>query len=325
MFEVLRFIEHGAHCRQSVDFVKGRLLADYLKESEWVDKSKVFRWFRQMAIQAEQYERSRGGTNYRYLNPYGVIVTEDEEILLLNMESEENEFVKRQMQKRAVRAHFVKPMYDLKKIGSTDADLFSFGKTMQFVLAYTETKLDLTKRETVRLTKVIEKCLAENHRKYQDFRQVLKELPIFDEKHKEKMSFLRKRIVIIVGTVLLAVGFLFFLQQVRNKDSGEEKTIEHVQKSIDKDEKKEEFEDVQKLDERMIEKYFNEQANPLQVVEKGKQLQSIILWKMAEAYETMNLHVEENEIYELLLKVESDNKKLEVIREKQTLLKSKIP
>ena len=41
MYEVLKFIEHGAHCRQSMDCVQGTILLDYMKENPTVEKTVV--------------------------------------------------------------------------------------------------------------------------------------------------------------------------------------------------------------------------------------------------------------------------------------------
>ena len=64
MYEVLRFIEHGTHCRQSMDCIRGNLLIRYLKERQGIGKSELFGWFRQLCVCVDQYHRcrSRGST-----------------------------------------------------------------------------------------------------------------------------------------------------------------------------------------------------------------------------------------------------------------------
>ena len=42
MYEVLRFIEHGTQCRQSVDCVEGSLLIYYLRDNPGVHKQMLF-------------------------------------------------------------------------------------------------------------------------------------------------------------------------------------------------------------------------------------------------------------------------------------------
>ena len=98
----------------------------------------LINWFRELAVSVDQYHRSHGRQNYRYLNPCSVIVSEDGRLFLLDTEAPDNEPVMKRMQKRAVRSHFVKPVYEIGIGRNNEADLFAYGKTIQFILAYSE-------------------------------------------------------------------------------------------------------------------------------------------------------------------------------------------
>ena len=87
MYEVLRFIEHGVHCRQSLDCIRGMLLIRYLQVEHRIGKKELFRWFRQLCVCVDQYHRCRKQREYRYLNPYSVVVSEDGELFLLDLEA----------------------------------------------------------------------------------------------------------------------------------------------------------------------------------------------------------------------------------------------
>ena len=78
MYEVLKFVEYGGYCRRSMDCVHGMLLIDRMKNEAVVDKAVLFGWFRKMAVCAEQYERCGEGQNYKYLNPYGIVLSDEE-------------------------------------------------------------------------------------------------------------------------------------------------------------------------------------------------------------------------------------------------------
>lgn len=67
-YEVFRFIDYGAQCRQSLDCVEGSLLIYYLKEYPRVEKRCLFDWFGQLCHLLEQYQRCKRGQPYRYLN-----------------------------------------------------------------------------------------------------------------------------------------------------------------------------------------------------------------------------------------------------------------
>lgn len=185
MYEVLRFIEHGGHCRQSIDCIRGTLLIRYLKDVPGIGKAELFGWFRQICVCIDQYHRCRNWKEYRYLNPYSLIVSEEGELLLLDLEAPENVSVMKQMQKRGVRNHFVKPVCEIKAGGEQKADLFAYGRTIQFILAYTDVIPALTRREEARLARIISRCMGESGRAYGDIACVLKDLPVVREKQGE--------------------------------------------------------------------------------------------------------------------------------------------
>lgn len=183
MYEVIRFIECGNRCHPAMDCISGQLLIYRVQQYPDMEKDKVLGWIRQLAEQLELYHRCKNNHPYRYLNPYSVLVTKDEEIVLLDMEAKSNEFVLRNMQKQAMRSHFVKPIVHMKENTRQTLDLYSFGKTVQFLLASINIRPALTKREEYRLVKIIEKCLGEHPKKqFHEVSQMKKELPVIKEK-----------------------------------------------------------------------------------------------------------------------------------------------
>lgn len=188
MYEVLKFIEHGTHCRRSLDCVQGTSLMQRLKECPHMDRKGMLAWFREIARCVDQYHRSGSGQNYRYLNPCSIVVTEDNRLMLLDLEAPDNAGVLKQMQTGAVRNHFVRPVCGLGITKNHEADLFAYGKTIQFMLAYTNVHPALTGWEEFRLERVIGRCTGETGKKYQDFAQVLKALPQIPRTVPEKMS-----------------------------------------------------------------------------------------------------------------------------------------
>lgn len=177
MYEVLKFIEHGAHCRQSMDCVRGTILLSYLRENPGMEKVTLIAWFRELAVCVDQYHRSHSRQNYRYLNPCSIVVSEEGTLFLLDTEAPDNEPVMKRMQSRAVRSHFVKPVYEIGVGKNNEADLFAYGRTIQFILAYAEIHPALSRREEKRLSRVIARCTGESGKRYEDLRQVLRDLP----------------------------------------------------------------------------------------------------------------------------------------------------
>jgi hypothetical protein len=200
-YEVLKFIEYDGKCRVAMDCVQGRLLVHRLNDRQGITKEIIFNWFALIAGELEKYHRCRKGQCYRYLNPYSVLVTEEEKILFLDLSAGSNGFVLKNMQKPAMREHFVKPVIHIRESTKMSPDFYGFGKTIQFILARTETYISLSKIEEYLLVGVIEKCLGENpKKKFDNLKQIQKELPKTHHKNYEKQ---RKKIILIILVVLL--------------------------------------------------------------------------------------------------------------------------
>ena len=115
---------------------------------------------------------------YRYLSPYSIIVTREEKLLLLDLSAQSNGFVMKKMQMPAVRAHFLMPAEMKRSNIAAGMDLYSLGKIFQFMLAYTTVVPQLTWKEEVMMSLVIQKCTGERGKKtYREFHQILRELP----------------------------------------------------------------------------------------------------------------------------------------------------
>lgn len=201
-YEVLRMIERDGQCHISMDCVEGTLLIYRVQKGDVIERNQLLGWMRQLVQQLDMFYRSGLAAQYRYLNPYSVLVTSDEQILLLDMEAASNEFVIRNMQKRAMRNHFLRPLMQMHDNSKLAADLYSLGKTIQFILASSSIRPSLTLLEEYRLALIIQKCLGEHPRKrYRDLAEILKELP------KEKNDGVRKIIPVkpIVTIVLVCV------------------------------------------------------------------------------------------------------------------------
>lgn len=223
MYEVLKFVEHGMRCRQGMDCVRGSMLLDYLRDSPDIDKSTFFMWIRDIAVSLDQYHRSHNRQNYRYLNPCSIIVSEEKEIFLLDIAAADNEAAMKRMQSRAVRNHFVKPLYELGVAKNNDADLFAYGRTIQFMIAYPDIRPALSRREVRCLSGVIRHCTGEKGRKYEEFRQVLRDLPSVPKQRKQPAErgcggSGRKRMSVIAAA---CAGICLFLG-IRGQETGNE-------------------------------------------------------------------------------------------------------
>lgn len=98
--------------------------------------------------------------------------------MLLNLEDPQNEFVMKNMQKRSMRHHFVRAVQTFGENSKIAVDLYGLGKTVQFLLACTESLPGFRFWEEYQLTRFIQKCLqTEEKKRYGNLKEALKDLP----------------------------------------------------------------------------------------------------------------------------------------------------
>lgn len=318
MYEVLKFIEHRTTCRRSLDCVQGVSLIRRMKTHPGMDRRGLLVWFREIARCVDQYHRSGSGQDYRYLNPYSIIVTEEDGLRLLDLEAPDNASVIKQMQTGAVRDHFVRPVYDLGISRNHEADLFAYGKTIQFMLAYTEVRPSLTRLEEMKLQRVISRCTGESGKRYSDFGQVLKALPQIPEAEFAKPQGKKQRLKRIAGGVGLGVAAclcLCVLLGVEKKSlvKAEEEAIYNAAKTEGEEEAKKEYEDKLRTlkEEQDIERTAWEAAG--QAAKAGETAADT-----AEQLRIQELEQELVTVYDRLLESETDPAKAEEIKKKKT-------
>lgn len=219
-----------------MDYVSGELLIYRLKRSPKIEKTLLFEWMRELLHQLEQFHRCRSNQSYRYVNPYSVLVTAEGKLLLLDLEAESNEFVLRNMQKRSMREHFVKPVIYIRENTKISLDLYGYAKTIQFILANVRVEPSLTPREENRLEKIIDKCLCKNSKKqYEDLKQIQRDLSSAQSRHWKNGKKIQKKWLLLPATAigLIAILFIIFTGTTRNE---EQKQVLQAQNENDKKE-----------------------------------------------------------------------------------------
>lgn len=319
MYEVFRFIDQGTRCRQSLDCVEGTLLAYYLRDNPEVEKAVLFEWFRQIGKSLEQFRRCRGGKGYRYLNPYSIIVTEEERICLLDLDSPENESVLKMMQHRAVRNHFLKQVPAQTTGGFGPVDLFGYGKTMQFMLAYTTLSPGLTRMEEIKLSRIIDRCIGNRKKGYDDVRKILKDLPEI-----RKTAVFQGRtfgLALLCSLILILGGFLLYSYVAVGRKNAEKTENGQKTDSILKEEDAQillpDKEAEQPEEQRLLEEYADDVSEGLEerllentsegnkeVLLLGQELERDTLRCLAAAYEREEKTEKAISAYGRLLEIE---------------------
>lgn len=164
-YEILKFVMHGDKCYMSTDIVKGKPLIVWLKYHAHITKEQFYEWARQIIADLDHFHRCRGNPCYQYVNPYSVIVGEDRKVYLLDLASKEQEDMMHLMQRRYVRENFLSPENQYYQKPEEKEDIYGFGKMIQYVLSSVELEPELKFLESVRIQKIITRCLDKQGKK----------------------------------------------------------------------------------------------------------------------------------------------------------------
>ena len=180
-YEVIRVIQQDSRCHIIMDYVEGEILGEYILRYPYIEKKQLFAWFFQLLKQLEQLEKVNGISDYRFLTPFYIVLKADQTIALLNLKAGVNQKCVEGMTTYSLMNRFYPP-------NGTYNDIYSFGKTMQFLLAKTNLTPKLTWCEELGLQNIISKCLTEKSKKqYQSFHDIAKEFPIHKKKQGKKL------------------------------------------------------------------------------------------------------------------------------------------
>lgn len=173
-YDILRMIETGSRCYEVMDYKRGKLMFYYIKQYPNISKRQLFQWIHELIKQLDQYYLCRANPYYRYLSPYSILVLENQKLALLDLKVKENlEFVSNVQLNKLQQCFILKEQFNKSKIQS---DIYSLGKTLQYILAKTIVDPKLSKREEIQLTKIIEKCTSVDSKyRFQNIRQILNE------------------------------------------------------------------------------------------------------------------------------------------------------
>ena len=99
-YDVLRLIEHNRICYVSSDNVRGAPLVYWIKYHPYLEKEQMIYWIYIIIQQLAQIHKCRGNPCYQYVNPYSIIVTEDQKLCFLDIGADSNKERIRLMQRR---------------------------------------------------------------------------------------------------------------------------------------------------------------------------------------------------------------------------------
>ena len=227
-YDVLRLIEHSESCYVSSEYVRGRTLIRYIREEKEIEKEQLFAWMRKMAGTLACVHKCRGAPCYQYVNPYSMIIAEDEELYFLDLKAASNQEMLIRMQKRTIREHFLPEEEAYYQRASVTLDLYGLARTYQYLLAETEVLPDLNKKEILKLEKIISRCLNRQSKKAcQSAQEIKRMIPSYkneEEKERSKGKYFRKWLYIAAAVVVIILGRSIFAGNSHSTNSYSEKS-----------------------------------------------------------------------------------------------------
>ena len=204
-YEILKFVMHGDKCYMSTDIVKGKPLIVWLKYHAHITKEQFYEWARQIIADLDHFHRCRGNPCYQYVNPYSVIVGEDRKVYLLDLASKEQEDMMHLMQRRYVRENFLSPENQYYQKSEEKEDIYGFGKMIQYVLSSVELEPELKSLESVRIQKIITRCLDKQGKKrYQKLSDLSGQFSLSEKRNGSKKIMYVMIALTVIGLLVLS-------------------------------------------------------------------------------------------------------------------------
>lgn len=204
-YEILKLVMHGDKCYMSTDIVKGKPLIVWLKYHAHITKEQFYEWARQIIADLDHFHRCRGNPCYQYVNPYSVIVGEDRKVYLLDLASKEQEDMMHLMQRRYVRENFLSPENQYYQKSEEKEDIYGFGKMIQYVLSSVELEPELKFLESVRIQKIITRCLDKQGKKrYQKLSDLSGQFSLSEKRNGSKKIMYVMIALAVIGLLVLS-------------------------------------------------------------------------------------------------------------------------
>ena len=204
-YEILKFVMHGDKCYISTDIVNGKPLIVWLKYHAHITKEQFYEWARQIIADLDHFHRCRGNPCYQYVNPYSVIVGEDGKVYLLDLASKEQEDMMHLMQRRYVRENFLSPENQYYQKSEEKEDIYGFGKTIQYVLSSVELEPKFKFLESVRIQKMITRCLDKQGKKrYRKLSDLSGQFTLAEKRNGSKKIMYAMIALAVIGLLVLS-------------------------------------------------------------------------------------------------------------------------
>ena len=214
-YNVLKLVTHGSRCYVSSDCIRGQPLIRRIRSQPTVEKDLFFRWVRELVQNLERFHGCKGNPCYQYMNPYSIVIGEDDRLYLMDLGGDNREEILRVMNRRGIRENFLPADNQYYQKASVGDDLYGLGKTFQYILSVVKIEPKLRWWEEKRMKRVIDLCVGRKKKKrVESAAQILQMLPCAEKNIDGKRKVLRY--IPIAATVAGIIFLVIFAGRVFN-------------------------------------------------------------------------------------------------------------
>ena len=188
-YDVIRFVQQNGKYHVVMDYVEGEILCNFLRKTHTIDKHLAFQFILLIAKELNCLQKSKAEEMYPCLTPLHIIVKKDKTIAFLKTSEKYNQQV-------VEKINLFMPADGVRDY------IYSYGKTIQFLLSNMECVPDLTWKEERKFKAIISKCLNyKSKKRYRNGQDIVNQL---NPKRKKKIIYLFP----ITALLILAIGSL---------------------------------------------------------------------------------------------------------------------
>ena len=235
-YDVLRLVGHNQNYYVSSAKVKGCLLVQWAKYHPCIPKEQLLNWMNEIVRKLDALHKSRGNPCYQYMNPYSIVVDEDETLHFLDINAQSNAEQVKFMQRRVIREHFLPAGEMYYQRASVELDIYGLGKTLQYFLSFIEIDPVFTRWEEAKIQKIITRCLNNNSKNsFKNVSEIQKYIPEYQCKETNKKAEKRKVVLCVFAAFLVGMIIKLPEEPVEN-EIPEESIAKESEQSSDTDE-----------------------------------------------------------------------------------------
>ena len=213
-FEILRFTEFSGRFLCVHDRTEGLTLYEWVRQDD-ITRAGIIRVMEDVAEALRSYSLTSEIKPYNMVNPHTIIISGKGEAFLLDKQDEYYSKMKVKMLTGSMKENYIdayKRVCAVKQKLSLKEEVFGYGVTLKFIIASTQDKLRLKRREIRGFVKLINKCTTSGDEKYLGIINVLRDLrKITDEEYFRQR---KKTTEVIILSVCLLVILSLFVQVI---------------------------------------------------------------------------------------------------------------